>query len=299
MYHNPVMLKEAVDGLSIKPEGTYVDVTFGGGGHSKEILNRLGENGKLFAFDRDKAAAQNTLDDDRFTLIEGDFKFLRNYLKMYGAVPFDGLLADLGVSSRQFDDADRGFSTRFDAELDMRMTQSAKKSAKQIVNEYSETELRNIFRNYGELKQAGAIARTIVSHRAENPINTTGDLKETLERFAPRGKSAKFFAQVFQALRIEVNDEMEALHELIKQTTEALKPGGRFCVISYHSLEDRPVKHFFKSGNFTGKQDKDLYGNILRPLTPVKNKVITPSPEEIEKNPRSRSAKLRIAEKNG
>lgn len=299
MYHQPVMLKEAVDGLSIKPEGTYVDVTFGGGGHSREILSRLGANGKLFAFDRDKAAAANSLDDERFTLIEGDFKFMRNYLKMYNAVPFDGLLADLGVSSRQFDDADRGFSTRFDAVLDMRMTQSAKKSAKEIVNKYTEEQLRDIFRNYGELKQAAGIARTIVSRRTEKPINTTSELKETLDRFAPRGKSAKFFAQVFQALRIEVNDEMEALHELITQTTESLKPGGRFSVISYHSLEDRPVKHFFKSGNFEGKQEKDLYGNILRPLTPVKNKVITPTPEEIEENPRARSAKLRIAEKNG
>ncbi len=299
MYHKPVMLKEAVDGLSIKPDGTYVDVTFGGGGHSKAILEQLGENGKLYAFDRDKAAAENTINDERFTLIEADFKFLRNYLKIYGAVPFDGLLADLGVSSRQFDDAPRGFSTRFDAELDMRMTQTSPKTAKQVVNAYGEQELRDIFKHYGELKQAGAIARTLVSTRTNRPINTTGELKTALERFAPRGKSAKFFAQVFQALRMEVNDEPEALHQLIKQTTEGLKPGGRFCVIAYHSLEDRPVKHFFKSGNFTGKQEKDLYGNILRPLTPIKNKVITPAPEELEENPRARSAKLRIAEKNG
>ena len=294
MYHSPVLLKEAVDGLAVKPEGTYVDVTFGGGGHSRRILSEL-STGKLFAFDRDADAHANEIEDERFTLIKQNFRYLRNFLRLHKAIPFDGLLADLGVSSHQFDEPGRGFSIRFDADLDMRMDTSGGLTAKQVVNEYEETELVRILRMYGELKNAGNVAKTIVSARADEVISTTGELMTILDRFAKGVKRNQFFARVFQALRIEVNDELKALEDLLEQAAEGLASGGRLVVISYHSLEDRLVKHFMRSGNFSGSVEKDFYGNILRPLDPVPGGVIVPTEEELKENPRARSAKMRIA----
>jgi 16S rRNA (cytosine1402-N4)-methyltransferase len=299
MYHDPVLLSEAIEGLNINPSGVYVDVTFGGGGHSKTILEKLGDSGRLIAFDQDEDAVKNQFDDERFQLVEANFRFLKNYLRMHGALPVDGVLADLGVSSHQFDTGERGFSTRFDGPLDMRMDQSVKKTAAQIVAEYNEEALERIFKLYGELRKAKLIARELVSIRETESIDTVEKLKSAVERFGPKNKMAQFFAQVFQALRIEVNDELKALEELLVQSVDVLEEGGRLVVISYHSLEDRLVKNFLKTGNFSGKPEKDFYGNLIRPLKPVKNKVTVPTEEEIKRNPRARSAKMRVAIKNG
>ena len=297
-YHNPVLLEESIDGLNIDPAGTYVDVTFGGGGHSKKILSSLNKDGRLFAFDQDIDAASNIPDSDpRFKLINQNFSFLPNYLELYKALPIDGLLADLGVSSHQFDTAERGFSTRFDGPLDMRMNKSAELSAGEVVNQYEESKLIELFRDFGELKNARAIARALVQARELKKIKTISHLKEAISRFAPRGKENKFYAQVFQALRIEVNKELEALKKLLGQSEEAMKKGGRLVVITYHSLEDRIVKNFIKTGKFKGELEKDFYGNPIKPFNAINRKPIVPKEEEIEQNPRARSAKLRIAEK--
>ncbi|MFH1001601.1 MAG: 16S rRNA (cytosine(1402)-N(4))-methyltransferase RsmH [Bacteroidota bacterium] len=296
MYHNPVMLAQSVDGLNIQPNGIYVDVTFGGGGHAKEILQRLND-GKLIAFDQDADALQNTIADSRFTLIHQNFKYLKNFLRLYGVNQINGLIADLGVSSHQFDKAERGFSTRFSGELDARMDRRNENTAASIVNNYAEQDLTRVFRLYGELKNAYSISKRISELRSETPINSIDELKSCLMPLAPRNRENKFFAQVFQALRIEVNEELEALQLLLKQCTEVLKPGGRLVVLSYHSLEDRLVKNFIKSGNFEGEIEKDFYGNVQSPFISISRKPITASKEEIEINSRARSAKLRIAEK--
>ena len=296
-YHSPVLLEQSLEGLAVNPQGTYVDVTFGGGGHSRAILQALGAEGRLLAFDRDADALANTIDDPRFTLIHEDFRYMKNFLRLNGVSRVDGILADLGVSSHQFDEADRGFSTRFDAELDLRMDRRQTTTAKDIVNTASEEELRDILNNYGELPNAHRMARAIVSARAEAPILTTFDLKKALESNIPRNQENKFYAMVFQALRIEVNGELEALKAMLMQAVEMLNPGGRLVVISYHSLEDRLVKNIIKTGNFEGEVKKDFYGNLLSPLKPVTRKPIVADVEELMENPRSRSAKLRVAEK--
>lgn len=293
-YHNPVLLKESIDGLNIKPDGIYVDVTFGGGGHSKEILSRLNEKGKLFAFDQDEDAKRNIIDDERFTLIPQNFRFIKRYLRFYGVKKVDGVLADLGVSSHQFDEADRGFSTRFDADLDMRMNQAGELSAFQVVNFYDEEKLSNVLFQYGELRNARAIAKKIVETRSEKKIKTSFDLKEVLSEFVPKAIEHKILAQIFQAIRIEVNQEIEALKEFLLQIPEILNEDGRLSVISYHSLEDRLVKRFIRSGLFEGEPEKDFYGNISVPMKKV-GKMIVPSFQEIKENSRARSAKLRIA----
>ena len=295
-YHNPVLLKETVDGLNIKPDGIYVDVTFGGGGHSKEILNRLGPNGKLFAFDQDEDALANALPDERFELINENFRFIKRFLRFRNVRQVDGILADLGVSSHQFDVAERGFSTRFDAELDMRMSQKNDMSAFKVVNEYDETNLRRVFLDYGELKNAPAIARTILEYREHEEIRNTEQLKTVLGRFLPAHKSHKILAQMYQAIRIEVNQEMDVLKEFLQQSLEILAPEGRLSVISYHSLEDRLVKRFMKNGMFEGEPERDFFGNFSVPFKTV-GKLIVPSADEIYHNNRARSAKLRIAEK--
>ncbi|MCB0373743.1 MAG: 16S rRNA (cytosine(1402)-N(4))-methyltransferase RsmH [Muricauda sp.] len=295
-YHNPVLLQESVDGLGIKKDGVYVDVTFGGGGHSKEILKRLGEGGKLFAFDQDEDALQNALDDERFQLINQNFRYLKQYLKFYGIRKVDGILADFGVSSHQFDKAERGFSTRFNADLDMRMDQSGELSAYDVINSYSQEDLASVLFQYGELRNANAMAKTIVEVRSENPIKTTDDLKKVLGRYLPKMKENKILAQIYQAVRIEVNQEIEVLKEFLIQVPEVLKEGGRLSLISYHSLEDRLVKRFIRDGRFEGEPEKDFYGNIDVPLKKVGG-LITPSAEEIAINNRARSAKLRIAER--
>ncbi|RYJ41151.1 Ribosomal RNA small subunit methyltransferase H [Flavobacterium beibuense] len=295
-YHNPVLLKETVDGLDIKPDGVYVDVTFGGGGHSREIMRRLGPKGKLFAFDQDEDAQANIIKDDRFTLIPENFRFLKRYLRFYGIKEVDGVLGDFGVSSHQFDVAERGFSTRFDAGLDMRMNQKGAISAYNVVNEYDEQQLRKMFFEYGELKNGGALANTIVNARKENPIKSTDELKKVLGRFLPAHKSNKILAQIYQAIRIEVNEEIDVLKEFLEQTLEVLKPGGRLSVISYHSLEDRLVKRFIRNGMFEGEPERDMFGNFEVPFKAI-GKLIVPTEEEIEINNRARSAKLRIAEK--
>lgn len=295
-YHNPVLLHPTVDGLNIKPDGIYVDVTFGGGGHSKEILRRLGPNGKLFAFDQDEDALANALPDERFTLINENFRFIKRFLRFHGIKAVDGILADLGVSSHQFDVPERGFSTRFDAELDMRMSQKNDLNAYRVVNEYEEQDLRRVFFDYGELKNAPALARTIVEARREYPIKTTDELKEVLKRYLPEKVRNKILAQIYQAIRIEVNQEMDVLKEFIEQSLEILKPGGRFSVISYHSLEDRLVKRFIKNGMFEGEPERDFFGNYSVPFKTI-GKLIVPDDEEIKINNRARSAKLRIAEK--
>jgi len=294
-YHNPVLLFESVDGLEIVPNGVYIDVTFGGGGHSKEILKRLGTDGKLFAFDQDEDALKNTIDDERFVLIHENFRYLKRFLKFYGIKKVNGILADLGVSSHQFDEASRGFSTRFDADLDMRMSTRVETSAYQIINKYPEEKLSNVLFLYGELRNARALARQIVECRNEQPIKTSFELKEVLKRFLPKSKEHKILAQIFQAVRIEVNQELEALKEFLIQTEELLDVGGKLSVISYHSLEDRLVKRFIRSGMFEGEPEKDFYGNIAVPFK--KGKLITPTQEEVKKNSRARSAKLRIATK--
>ncbi|WP_117172682.1 16S rRNA (cytosine(1402)-N(4))-methyltransferase RsmH [Mariniflexile rhizosphaerae] len=295
-YHNPVLLKEAVDGLNINPDGIYVDVTFGGGGHSKEILKRLGDKGKLFAFDQDQDALKNTIDDSRFTLINENFRYIKRFLRFYGVKKVDGVLADFGVSSHQFDVAERGFSTRFEADLDMRMDQQNMLSAFQVVNKYEEEQLKQVFLQYGELRAAPAMAKLIVEHRESQPIVTSEELKAVLKKFLPPRHENKVLAQIYQAIRIEVNQEIEALKEFLEQTPELLNEGGRLSLISYHSLEDRLVKRFIRNGLFEGEPERDMYGNFEVPLKKV-NGLIVPSKEEIKNNSRARSAKLRIAEK--
>ncbi|MBE7653548.1 16S rRNA (cytosine(1402)-N(4))-methyltransferase RsmH [Tenacibaculum finnmarkense] len=293
-YHSPVLLKESVDALNIKEDGVYVDVTFGGGGHSKEILSRLGENGRLFAFDQDPDAAQNVIDDSRFVLIGENFRFISRFLRFYGIRKVDGILADLGVSSHQFDEADRGFSTRFDADLDMRMDQKSDLSAKKIINKYSEERLADILFLYGELRNARMLAKKIVEARKEEAIDTSFQLKEVLKEFLPEAKEHKILAQIFQAVRIEVNQELEVLKELLEQMPGLLNEQGRLSIISYHSLEDRLVKRFIRTGLFVGEPEKDFYGNFTVPLKKI-GKLIIPTWEEIKVNNRARSAKLRIA----
>jgi 16S rRNA (cytosine1402-N4)-methyltransferase len=297
-YHNPVLLHATVDGLNINPDGVYVDVTFGGGGHSKEILSRLGPNGKLFAFDQDEDALANALPDERFTLINENFRFIKRFLRFYGIKEVDGILGDLGVSSHQFDVPERGFSTRFDAELDMRMSQKNDLNAYRVVNEYDEANLKRVFLDYGELKNAPALARTIVEAREHQLIKTTDELKEVLAKYLPERVRNKILAQIYQAIRIEVNQEMDVLKEFLEQSLEILKPGGRLSVISYHSLEDRLVKRFIKNGMFEGEPERDFYGNFSVPFKTI-GKLIVPDNEEIKINNRARSAKLRIAEKKG
>ena len=296
MYHDPVLLNESIEGLNIKEDGIYVDTTYGGGGHSSEILKRIGK-GSLIAFDQDKDALANKPDDSRLILINQNFRFMRNFLKLYKAVPVDGILADLGVSSHQFDEAGRGFSIRFDAELDLRMNRSKGFTAKDIVNDYTMHQLKDIFQNYGELKNAWKISQMIETARNDKEITTTNQLKEILAKAAKKGQENKFYARVFQALRIEVNDELGSLREMLKQTIDVLGKGGRLVVISYHSLEDRLVKNFMKSGNFEGKIEKDFYGNPQVGFKLITRKPIIPTEEEILRNNRARSAKLRIAEK--
>lgn len=293
-YHQPALLNESVDGLEIKPDGVYVDVTFGGGGHSREILKRLGPNGKLIAFDQDPDALKNKLDDPRFVFVDQNFQFLKNWVRLCGYKQVDGIIADLGVSSHQFDSSQRGFSIRFDAPLDMRMDQKRKKTAADILNQYEEKTLINLLKHYGEVENAHKIARAIIAAR---PVKTTGELINIINSFAPKMKEHKFQAQVFQALRIEVNEELEVLKQMLQQACDILKTNGRLSVISYHSLEDRLVKDFFKTGNFEGEPQKDFFGNLQRPLKPTQSKPIIPSEEEINENTRARSAKLRIAEK--
>ncbi len=295
-YHNPVLLNESIDGLNIKPNGVYVDVTFGGGGHSKEILNRLGKEGKLFGFDQDEDAQRNNIDDERFVLIPENFRYIKRFLRFYGVTSVDGILADLGVSSHQFDEAERGFSTRFDAELDMRMNQSDTLSAYRIVNAYSEEKLSDVLFSYGELRNARAMAKQIVNARSEGKIKTSFELKATLKRFLPQAKEHKILAQIFQAIRIEVNQELEVLKEFLLQTPELLNENGRLSVISYHSLEDRLVKRFIRNGKFEGEPEKDFYGNFSVPMKKA-GKLIIPNHQEIKENNRARSAKLRIAVK--
>ncbi|HRE78583.1 MAG TPA: 16S rRNA (cytosine(1402)-N(4))-methyltransferase RsmH [Flavobacterium sp.] len=295
-YHNPVLLKTSVEGLTIKPDGVYVDVTFGGGGHSKEILSQLGPNGKLFAFDQDEDALANALPDERFKLINENFRNIKRYLRFYGVKEVDGILADLGVSSHQFDVAERGFSTRFDAELDMRMSQKGELNAFMVVNEYDEATLKKVFAEFGELSNAGAIANTIINARKDIPIKNTEQLKQVLSKFLPAHKSHKILAQIYQAIRIEVNQEMEVLKEFLEQSLDILKPGGRLSVISYHSLEDRLVKRFMKNGMFEGEPERDFFGNYSVPFKSI-GKLIIPDNAEIKINNRARSAKLRIAEK--
>ena len=295
-YHNPVLLKETVDGLNMLPDGVYVDVTFGGGGHSREMLNRLGINGKLFAFDQDLDALENTIADDRFTLINENFRFIKRFLRFHGIKKVDGILADLGVSSHQFDVAERGFSTRFDAELDMRMNQKGEISAYHVVNEYDEQEIARVLFNYGELKNARAMANVIVTARKDKQIKNSEQLKQVLAKFLPAHKSNKILAQIYQAIRIEVNQEMDVLKEFLEQSLELLKPGGRLSVISYHSLEDRLVKRFVKNGMFEGEPERDFFGNFEVPFKIIE-KLIVPSEAEITINNRARSAKLRVAEK--
>ena len=297
-YHVPVLLNESIDGLAIKPGGTYVDVTFGGGGHSREILRRLGPDGRLFSFDQDADAEKNIVDDGRFTFVHSNFRWLANWMRYYEVEHIDGLLADLGVSSHHFDDAERGFSFRYDAPLDMRMNREGGKTAADIVNSDSQEQLADIFYLYGELRQSRQIAAAIVKARTQKPILTTQDFLQVVDPLFRREKEKKDMARLFQALRIEVNHEMAALSEMLTSATKLLAEGGRLSVITYHSLEDRMVKNVMKTGNVNGKAEEDLvYGRKPSPYRLVNNKVIVPSEEETERNPRSRSAKLRIAEK--
>ena len=296
-YHIPVMLNECMEGLAIKPDGVYVDVTFGGGGHSREILSRLGKKGTLYGFDQDADAESNIPEDDRFVFVRSNFRYLSNFMRFHGETEIDGLLADLGVSSHHFDDKDRGFSFRFQGMLDMRMNTRAGKTAADILNTYTEEALSTLFYLYGELKNSRKLASVIVRARETKPLVTTDEFLALITPYIGKDKEKKMLAQVFQALRIEVNDEMRALREMLQQAMRLLKPGGRLVVMTYHSLEDRLVKNFFKSGNFEGTISQDFFGNIQSPFRLINNKVITPSSEEVEVNPRSRSAKLRIAEK--
>ena len=297
VYHIPVLLKETVDGLNINPDGVYIDVTFGGGGHSREILNRLSLKGHLYSFDQDEDAEQNIIKDKRFTFVRSNFRYIKNWMRYYGIEQVDGILADLGVSSHHFDAQERGFSFRFDAPLDMRMNQKAQRTAADILNEYPESQLADLFYLYGELRNARKIASVIVKNRNSRRIETTGDLMNIIKVFFEKDREKKELAKVFQALRIEVNQEMQALKEMLHAASLLLKPGGRLSVLTYHSLEDRMVKNLIKAGNVEGRIEKDFFGNTNTPLKMVNNKVIIASEEEQNKNPRSRSAKLRIAEK--
>jgi 16S rRNA (cytosine1402-N4)-methyltransferase len=297
-YHQPVLLKESVDGLITDRNGIYVDATFGGGGHSREVLSRLEVNGKLIGFDQDVDAAENIPKDERFEWVQNNFRYLKNSLRFMRIKEVDGVLADLGVSSHQFDLDSRGFSIRGNARLDMRMQQTAELDAFKVVNEYAEADLKRVLKEYGEIRNAGRVAAKIVHQRSQNPIESTHQLVEALKGLAPKQKQNQFLAQVFQAIRIEVNDELNALQDFLQQCAEVIKVGGKLVVISYHSLEDRLVKRYMKTGNFSGDMEKDFYGNLIRPFTPVKGGLITPDADEIERNNRARSAKLRIAERN-
>ncbi len=297
-YHNPVLLNESLEGLAIQSDGTYVDVTFGGGGHSRAMLAQLGEKGKLIAFDQDEDAVVNAIDDPRFILVRQNFRFLKNFLRLHNAIPVDGILADLGISSHQIDEPERGFSTRFDGPLDMRMNRSATTDAEEVLNTYDERQLRNMFREFGDVENAAKLANIIVSARENVSMRSIAELKEIIAPCTPRGKEFQYLAKVFQALRIEINGEMDALKQLLLQSMEVLKPGGRMVVISYHSLEDRLVKNFFRTGNFEGETEKDFFGNLIRPMEPINRKPIIPSDEELKENNRARSAKLRIAVKS-
>ena len=296
-YHNPVLLKETVDGLNINPDGVYVDVTFGGGGHSKEILSRLGEQGRLYAFDQDQDALNNTIDDSRFVLIHENFRYIKRFLRFHGVKQVDGILADFGVSSHQFDVAERGFSTRFEADLDMRMNQDSDLSAYHVINDYEEEQLKSVFLQYGELRAGAGMARLIVDYRETEKIVTSSQLKMVLKKYLPPRYENKVLAQIYQAIRIEVNQEIEVLKEFLQQTPELLKPEGRLSFISYHSLEDRLVKRFIRNGMFEGEPERDVFGNFEVPLKKV-GSLIVPSKEEIKLNNRARSAKLRVATKN-
>ncbi len=296
-YHLPVMLNECIEGLNIRPEGTYVDATFGGGGHSRAILSQLGESGRLIAFDQDADALANAIEDSRFKLLNENFRHMKSFLRLQGVRSVDGILADLGVSSHQFDVAERGFSTRFNGELDLRMDRRQEVTARELVNRMDEHELTRILRLYGELPNAYQMAKAICRARAEKEIETTFDLREAVKHHLPRGMENKYLAMLFQALRIEVNGELEALQEMLRQAAELLNPGGRIAVMSYHSLEDRIVKNFFRAGNFEGEIEKDFYGNPIVPFKPVSRKAIVAGEEELQRNPRSRSARLRVAEK--
>jgi 16S rRNA (cytosine1402-N4)-methyltransferase len=295
-YHNPVLLKETVDGLNIHPDGIYVDVTFGGGGHSREMMSHLGVNGKLVAFDQDVDALNNAIEDDRFVLINENFRFIKRFLRFHGIKQVDGILADLGVSSHQFDVAERGFSTRFDSELDMRMNQKGEFSAYHVINKYEEQDIARVLFQYGELKNARGMANVIVLARKDKDIKNSEQLKQVLTKFLPAHKSNKILAQIYQAIRIEVNQEMDVLKEFLEQSLEILKPGGRLSVISYHSLEDRLVKRFFRNGLFEGEPERDFFGNFEVPFKIIE-KLIVPTAAEISINNRARSAKLRVAEK--
>jgi 16S rRNA (cytosine1402-N4)-methyltransferase len=296
IYHKSVLLNESIEALAIRPGGIFVDATYGGGGHAKAILGQLGD-GKLVAFDQDEEALANRIDDPRLVMVNSNFRFLRNFLKLHHATPVDGILADLGISSHQIDQPDRGFSTRFDGALDMRMDQKKKQTAKDIVNQYSEEDLRTLFFSYGEIRNARKLASRIVEERKLQPIGTTTALKVIANSCAERGKEFKYQAQVFQALRIELNQEMDALRDFLKQATHALKPGARMVIISYHSLEDKLVKNYFRSGNFAGSVEKDFYGNVISPLKVITRKAIVPNAQEVVENSRARSAKMRVAEK--
>lgn len=296
-YHTPVLLKESVDGMNIRPDGTYVDVTFGGGGHSKEILGRLGKGGRLLSFDQDEDAEKNIVDNEHFVFVRSNFRYLSNFLRYHNVESVDAILADLGVSSHHFDDSERGFSFRFDGKLDMRMNKRAGNTAADIVNTYSEEKLADIFYLYGELKNSRRLASTLVKARTTQQIGTIEEFLNIIKPLFGREKEKKELAKVFQALRIEVNQEMEALKEMLQAATQALIPGGRLVVITYHSLEDRMVKNIMKTGNVEGKTEQDFFGNFIAPYKLINSKVITPNEDEIERNPRSRSAKLRIAEK--
>lgn len=299
-YHEPVMLQQCIEGLAINPSGIYLDLTFGGGGHSKAILEHL-KDGKLYGFDQDQDAVANSeeISHEGFEFVQANFRYCKKYLKLFGVKEVDGVLADLGVSSHQFNQAARGFSTRFDAELDMRMDQQAELSAKKVINTYEEADLHRIFGLYGEVRNAKTLASAIVAARTNKPINTVAELKTVLDRFAKRGRENKYYAQVFQALRIEVNEELKALEEALEQMETLIKPGGRLVVMSYHSLEDRLVKNYINKGNVSGIEDKDFYGNVNKPFDAINRKPITADAEELEKNNRARSAKLRIAERRG
>lgn len=296
-YHIPVMLHESIDGLNIQPGGIYVDATFGGGGHSRELLRRMDSQAHLYGFDQDEDAERNAPADSRFTFVRSNFRYLHNFLRYYGVEGVDGILADLGVSSHHLDEADRGFSFRFEGKLDMRMNKRAGMTAADVVNSYEEGQLTDVFRLYGELKNSRALAAALVKARATKPIETTGDLAEIVRPLLGRDREKKELAKVFQALRIEVNQEMEALKEMLQAATEVLKPGGRLVVITYHSLEDRMVKNMMRTGNIEGKAEQDFFGNIQTPFTVISRKVTVPTDDEVSSNPRARSAKLRIAEK--
>ena len=297
VYHIPVLLNESIEGMNLKANGIYADMTFGGGGHSKEILRRMGEDCHLYSFDQDEDAEKNIVDDKRFTFVRSNFRYLRNFMRYYGVEQLDGILADLGVSSHHFDDSERGFSFRFDGKLDMRMNKRAGMTAADIVNTYDEEKLADVFYIYGELKNSRKLAATIAKARQQKQITTIGEFLDIIKPLFGREREKKELAKVFQALRIEVNHEMEALKEMLYEATDLLKPGGRLVVITYHSLEDRMVKNLIKAGNIEGKVEQDFYGNVQSPFRAVNNKVIVPTDEEVDQNPRSRSAKLRIAEK--